>query len=228
MDAPETTLQPPGTAYQWQQWVQYLKHRMNTDYDNVILIDGYEGSGKSTLAMHLMDAIDPDWEPESNVVFRWKQNRDLWKTLPRKSAILIDEGANVLFSRDAMRGANRWFGKMLFQCRQLNNTLILCIPNKRWLDSIGREHRSQYWCHVHKRGQATVLERRENWYQGTVWYESAFDLGFTKYEGPQVAKYLEMKLEAMNDLGESEAPVLPQEQTQDYGQRIKELQQAYG
>lgn len=179
---------------------------MDTDHDNVILIDGYEGTGKSTIALHLLDEITPEWTVEDNVIFEWRDGRSKLTDLPRKQALLMDEGANLLFSRDAMSRNNRWFGKLLFQCRQLNNTLILCIPNKRWLDSIGREHRAQYWVHNHERGRATVLERRENWYQGTVFYVSAFEVGYEKYDGPNVSRYLAAKSEAMKRLGETEAP----------------------
>jgi hypothetical protein len=211
----------------FERWINYLRERTETDHDNVILIDGYEGTGKSTIAMHLMDRLTPDWTPEENIVLRWVQGRDALKNLPRKTTILIDEGANVLFSRDSMRGANRWFGKILFQCRQLNNTLILCIPNKRWMDAIGREHRSQYWIHNHQRGKATVLERRENWVAGTVYYQPAFDFGYGAYpkSDPRYLRYLTMKSEAMTDLGEAEAPRTYQEQT---AQADKAIAQGYG
>lgn len=210
----------------YEQWASYLEYRMNTDHDNVLLIDGYEGTGKSTLALNLMDRLTPDWQPSSNVIYTWRNSKTLLKDLPRKTTILMDEGANLLFSRDAMSRNNRWFGKLLFQCRQLNNTLLICIPNKRWLDSIGREHRAQYWIHNHQRGRATVLERRENWYEGTVWYAPAFDLGYPKYPTNQkYEEYLQLKLEAMIELGDSEAP--KDKTKQDWLQENNKLMEAY-
>lgn len=149
----------------WKGMIHFLKGVQNQNDDAVILIDGPEGSGKSTLAFFLCAAMeDFKWNPEDRVIIDYEDWLEYYEAGIRGCTYLLDEGGDLAFSRDAMSGQNKHVVRILQMARILNNVVVICCPNKDWLDKYLREHRALIYIKVHKewygggvlRGRATV------------------------------------------------------------------------
>lgn len=157
----------------WSRLVEILKWRMAADHDNVLAIDGDEGSGKSTLALQLARDLDPGFRPQ-DVIYDFQDLESTFSVTARRRVYLVDEGVNLVFSRDFASYGNKQLVKLLMQARQLNCTLIFVIPNFWWLDKYLREHRVRWWIHVLHRGRATVTQRVQNWRDGSTVFKEMF------------------------------------------------------
>jgi hypothetical protein len=135
----------------WATMVRHFRENMRRDGDNFIVIDGYERTGKSTLGFQLARAIDPSFDP-ATVILDYQDFRNVFSQNKRNVTYLLDEGGNLMFSRDSMTGENKILQKILMQVGQTNSTFIMCVPNFWRLDRIVREHRCQAWIHVYRRG----------------------------------------------------------------------------
>lgn len=187
----------------FDEFAAFLHRRSGQDEDNVVAIDGYEGSGKSTLAIQLARAIQrlqgTDFPPE-HTIFDWSQWDEVFSFRDKRQVYILDEGGNLALSRDAMTGGNKEMVRILTQARQLNHTIIFCMPSFYWLDKYVREHRVKWWLHVEKRGEATLLERYNDWRRGETWFEDCnarfnFD-DLAVLDPPYWAKYVAHKREA--------------------------------
>lgn len=67
-----------------------VPHLIETNYDSVFIIFGFEGSGKTTLGIQIGYYLDPDFSIE-NVVFTAEGFREAVNELPKGSVILWDE-----------------------------------------------------------------------------------------------------------------------------------------
>lgn len=207
----------------FNDFVSLLAHRMQRDdRDNMIAIDGYEGTGKSAFALQLARAIawklGEDDLPIEHVLFDWSQWDEAFSFSRKRQIYVLDEGGNLALSRDAMSGGNKELLRILTQARQLNDTLIFCMPSFFWLDKYVREHRVSWWIHVEKRGEAIVLERAGNWRKGDTWFEecgSVFRYGdLAKADPSYWHRYLKRKKEAFLDRFDpaaTKANVVPEE-----------------
>jgi len=192
--------------------IERLRWRMGHDYDNVLLIDGPEGTGKSTLALHLLDKLDAAWRAETNILYDWGDLATARALDESGRTIVLDEGSNLLYSRDHGKVANRRFTQLLFQCRQQNNTLIVCIPNRRWVDSTLREHRVEYMLHTYARGRALVSKRSQNAFTGEVKYRAVGSLRYAKFTGAKWADYKRLKTAAYGRFRDGMRPSPAQEE----------------
>lgn len=75
--------------------------------------------------------------------------------LGKKSAIHLDEGNLILFSREAMSGGNKDMVKVLALMRQRNLCVGICVPNFWTLDTYMREHRVNCVIDITDRGHYT-------------------------------------------------------------------------
>lgn len=167
----------------WESFVGLLRGRVRADFDNVLVVDGEEGVGKSTFALTLARSLTDGRFDPSQVVYNfedWERVVDLSK---RGNVYLLDEGGNLGFSRDHSTGENKRLVKILMVARQVNPTLILCIPNFRWLDVYLREHRAHFRVHIERRGVAIVQERVTDWHAGNVWFEDHYKFYFDPFPG---------------------------------------------
>lgn len=169
------------TPLDFQGFIDLLRRRMHADFDNVICLDGYEGSGKSTLGLFIALNLDPQFSAD-RVIYDHEDWDWQFKIADKQRVFVFDEGGNLAFNRDFSAAPQKKLVKILMQIRQLNSTLIMCIPNFNWLDKYIRDHRTRWRIHVHARGHATLQERRENWRLGTVWYQDLLDLSFPRLD----------------------------------------------
>lgn len=154
------------------EWISELHWRTNNDYDTVIVIDGEEGSGKSNTGTQLALRLDPTFDPDTTIY-----NHEDWAKRPahkQKNVLLIDEGGDLGFSRDWNVLANKELVKFMMVARQLNQTMIFCIPNIYWLDKYFREHRTRYRLHMTGRSRAIVQKRNYDWRRNVLSFKDEF------------------------------------------------------
>lgn len=117
------------------------KHNIQqNDFDFLMLNAGVEGSGKSTLALHICRYIDPEFT-EEKIFFDNETFFTALKTMPRYSAVLLDEGAEALYSRQFATKENIRLNKLLMRVRYKNLFLCINIPDFAMIDNYIRNFR---------------------------------------------------------------------------------------
>lgn len=185
----------------WQGFVSELRHRMATDNDNVVVIDGYEGTGKSNLGILLAKTLNPSFDPARDCVFNHGDWQRIFNANLSRQVYLIDEGGNLLFSRDYASSDSKTFVKLLMQARILQSTIIIAMPNINWLEKYVREHRIRYRIHMFRRGAAIFQLTKTDWRSGGVRMVDCFkasQIGSVRSLDPALwARYQERKVSAI-------------------------------
>lgn len=120
-----------------------MKKRMKErNLDWVWVNVGEEGSGKSSFSIQLAQAFDEDFD-ESQICFNAKDYMRTAKDLDPYSVIILDEGIESLFSRNAMTKENKKFIQFFRQCRELNLFHIINIPSLSELEKGIRQNRAK-------------------------------------------------------------------------------------
>lgn len=190
--------------------LSWMRRNVERNADNCIIVDGYEGVGKSTFAMRLVHDLyamrndGTTWDPSWGLILNHRDWASQWATRVEDQAYIIDEGGNLLFSRDTQRTENKIIVKVLQQARVLRSTTIICCPNKWWLDPYVRQHRARAWVHVgeqgERRGYAWVMWREYNWRKNEVdWYDAG-EIRFPDLpkDFPWLAGYKARKIDALS------------------------------
>lgn len=185
-----------------------MHRNIGRNADNVVLVDGYEGAGKSTFAMSLArDFTREDWDPANGLVLNWTDWRAAWDTRKKDQFYIIDEGGNLLFSRDSTRQENKLLVKVLMQMRVLRATVLILCPNKWWLDPYVRLHRARFWTHVteheEKRGFAYGMWKEYDWRKNEYAWEDAGEYRFPDMpkSHPWLSGYEARKIAALTATG---------------------------
>lgn len=146
--------------------VPFLKALQDQNDDALVLLDGLEGSGKSTVGFHLArhvafdvaKSLDECWQPETGLIIDfddWMKVYDLGEG----RVFVLDEGGDLMFSRDAMSGENKLLVRMFQMARIYNHIIIVCCPNIHWVDLYIRSHRALIYGHVVKTYHAKGVNR---------------------------------------------------------------------
>jgi len=177
-----------------------MEHR---DQDWLHINIGQEGSGKSTLGLRMAQYFDDDFDVD-NIVFTPDQFISRSKKLEQYSAIVVDEGANVFYSRDAMTKGVKKAVKFLTQMRELNLFIIINIPNFFIIDKYIREHRTKSmsraikpgWFHFYSKRRMDDIERKNG---GINYPDPVFRDTWDKMEGELWDNYIEKKHRTIKD-----------------------------
>lgn len=170
----------------------FMLNNQSANGDVVVLADGDEGSGKSvalmTLAILLKELAkragrDLPFDPATDCIYDHDDWKEVFDPDRRGGLYLIDEGGNLLFSREAMKGDNRDVVKVFQQSRVMRNIMLTAVPNIRWIDVYLRDHRARIRIHCHsawtlngqQRGFATVQWRSTDWRYGEPRWTDVFD-----------------------------------------------------
>lgn len=189
-----------------------IKSRMkNRNLDWVWLNVGEEGSGKSSFSLQLAQAFDEDFSADQ-IAFSGQEYMKKATELEPYSVMVLDEGIESLFSRNAMKKENKQFVQFFRQCRELNIFHIINIPSYSELDKSIRDSRVKtvskclngvYKADVYGRKQ---LHRIEVDSKGKVsWGDPAFRQG---WENPETCSeelwnnYIEKKNEKLDRLSD--------------------------
>lgn len=125
--------------------IEYLAKNIKERYldkenDYIIIVTGKEGSGKSNFSFNLASEIDPDFNLE-NIVFKPKDMREVGDKLPKKSALIVDEGTNVFNKYESMTKQTRKTVKKLTMMRFYQLVIFINISNLGELHKYFKVHR---------------------------------------------------------------------------------------
>jgi len=170
------------------------------DLDWLHITDGYEGTGKTTLTWNLCKAVDPDFSPKQ-IIFTEDQFRYAIKASHPGQALMLDEGALMLFKRDAMRKENKKVIRLLTTIRAHNLFLAINAPDfLNLLDKYVIEHRVRSVARVVKRGWVWWFTKPQipliNYDKKTKkydWPEPRFRDSFPKVSGAEWEAYKHRK-----------------------------------
>ena len=160
---------PPNRIWQYNvsSWIFIITSiaRMKADFDNVIVVTGYEGSGKSTFVkslMYLYRYIVFGQKPQNeNIILNvedYAQSLITFKNI-HGEVFHLDEAGTMLFSRDAGTNFSKLQIKILEVARERNWFFFVVIPNINWLDKYVRTHRIAGWLDISSRGAANYYGR---------------------------------------------------------------------
>ena len=177
--------------------IEYIKRK---DLDWIHVNVGNEGVGKTTLSLDVCEAIDPKFSI-NNVVFTIDELIEQIKDSYPGKCIIIDEGALLFFTRDAMSNDTKRAVKLLTAMRTYNLFVWINVPNYWVLDKYIREHRVKSVTQVPIRGRyryycpSKVKDLRQDKKKKykTIW--PSYDLNgyFNKCKGPLWADYIKKK-----------------------------------
>lgn len=123
----------------------------NEDMDWSNLNTGYEGTGKSTFGIIQCRMVDPDFNVD-NIAFTQEDFFEVISDAPKGSAVFVDEGVSVLFSRNAMKTANKDIVEIFAIIRKRNLFFNMNFPNIMLADKYIREHRINSRSFIVRRG----------------------------------------------------------------------------
>jgi excisionase family DNA binding protein len=124
------------------------------DIDWLHVTDGYEGAGKTTFTWQLCKAVDPTFNATKNIIFTEDQFREALRHSKPGQALMLDEGALILYKRDAMTKSVKKINRLLTTIRAKN--LFLAINAPDFLNTLDRytiEHRARSVACVPMRGK---------------------------------------------------------------------------
>ena len=158
----------------------FLKKRLDNvlfiqskDWDCCFIIDGVEGSGKSTLGFICSYYLNPKLTLE-NIAIDGNDALKKLQSLPDKSLLMIDEGALMFSSKDAMKREQKKLIQVISVIRQKNMILIIVLPSYFELNKYLAVHRSRFLLHVYSTAN---LERGRFAYFGTKKKRGLYELG---------------------------------------------------
>lgn len=125
---------------------------LRIDKDHFAVFSGLEGEGKTTFASQVCAWVDPTFSLD-RYCFSISDFIDALKDSEQTNAILLDEGGQLLFSRDAMKLSSKLMARASMIMRRKNLFIAICIPNFHFLDSMIRDHRVQTLLQIKKRGK---------------------------------------------------------------------------
>jgi hypothetical protein len=163
------------------------KDIVQDDKDYIMCVEGYEGVGKTTLALHICKYIDPTFNVD-RIIFNLDDFKMQIKTSKKGNAILIDEGALVMFSRDAMKGEVKELIRLFTAIRQYNLFICICVPRFNIIDRYIREHRVKGLLRVTKRGRFAAYNKqmidkihKDKWSSKIIYPRTIFKESFGKF-----------------------------------------------
>ncbi len=176
------------------------------DFDWLHVVEGYEGNGKSTLAIQICKYVDPSFSAH-RIVFTPDQFTMLLKKIKKGSAVLIDEGGLMLFSRNSMQGDNINLIQHLTTIRAKNLFICICTPTITIVDKYVREHRIRSMTRVVRRGCFYFYSRKRilQIYQDPktkeiIYPKPNFIEGFPKLGGADWREYTKKKGDVLDRL----------------------------
>lgn len=175
-----------------------IKRILKKDNDWLMCVLGYEGSGKSTLAILMALFVDPEFNV-SRIVFTPEEFMAAVHDAKPYQAIVVDEGANVFFSRTAMRAESVDVTKLLAQIRFKRLFIVLTMPNYNMLERYVRTHRIKTIAKISKRGMYYFYSPKrvrmvKKGVDGKVEFPSPNFLGaWEEYNGELWEEYLKKK-----------------------------------
>jgi len=176
-----------------------VAERLRKDYDWMHGNVGYEGSGKTTIGWLICKIIDPEFTAK-NVAFTFDQLIMLIEQLPKYSAIMVDEGAEIFFNLNTTSREGKEITKKLTQIRSKNLFILINIPDFTLLQKYIKNHRllsltrviSRGVCEFHSKNNLFKIKLNPQTKKIEYPKPSFYDR-FPKVEGEEWNEYLKKK-----------------------------------
>jgi len=177
----------------------------NKDFDWLHIVCGKEGVGKSTLATELCIEVDHKFLERNNVITTVEELKRAFREAEKGSAILIDEGADMFYCRDAMTKETKEATQLLRGLRGKNCFVCLCMPDFFSLDRYIKEHRvgsvsrvvSRGWAWFYSKSKIRQILAKHSKTKFNPWIRPNFKHRFPDLPPNQKKKYLKMKAQIM-------------------------------
>lgn len=166
------------------EYVNYVRRKLRSDSDNMIVIAGEEGSGKSNLALLLCNAISHEtFRIEEHLAHDAAGWIDMVKDAPRYGSILADEGGEIFMANDANTIEGKNIKKTLQQARRKNLNLVFLAPRHNYLNKTAMYRAHSYFYTYQKSVGGRLLRGYGiKWNPSTaIWQDGKrpwFDVGF--------------------------------------------------
>lgn len=127
--------------------VDWIKRKIETDNQAVIIIRGGTGSGKSNLALQIIRKLYPGFSPDDLDDVYIYTPADLAEKIKRGSDNLVnwyDEGIITFSSLSVMSRGGRLMGQFFDTMRLDHYISIICLPNDKEMDARVSKHADLY------------------------------------------------------------------------------------
>lgn len=186
---------------------QYMHDNVENQNDNMVCVYGSEGSGKSNMAGYLIKTYEPNFNIDTNYVYRMSEFKEILKRKEDINATFwMDELSNMANNRDWNTTDNKHFVEMLEMMRSRHWTCVMCIPSKDRIDKYIRENRIsvEILCMPQRLRISGLMDRGVAEISVKNKYGSIKSIGYGKYpkleqwDGEFKKKYEEKKLQSQN------------------------------
>jgi len=114
------------------------ERRVSNGQDLVIIIDDFHsrrGTGKTIASLQLGEAMDQNGGiTKDNATLDPGRLRNMYSSLPKKSALILDEGELKASNREAMTVMNRALREIMSIGRVAEKYVIINTPDKGFID----------------------------------------------------------------------------------------------
>lgn len=212
---------PNGKAYALDGYIYESFSMAKTimqkkDVDLPILVTGYPGTGKSTLIMQIATFLDPTFN-ETRMCQTVEDFIEQIKNSTKRQAIVLDESYAGLNASEVRREVGRAFLNLLNIVRQKNLYIFIILPNFFDMAKQVAVFRTRWLIHCYDKGFGDIgyfclfdRNTKHNLYIKGKKFEdyncvkADFFGRFSAFIPTQINydKYLSMKLEGLNKVGE--------------------------
>lgn len=142
-------------------------HRVRNEQDLVIIIDDFHarrGTGKTVAALQLANAMNQNGDlTEPHVTTRPEELRNAYAKLPKRSALVLDEGELGANKYEASTKTNRALREIMSIGRVLEKYVVVTMPDKDMLDPEVWKL-SDVWISMVEKGRGVMHNLKRNPY----------------------------------------------------------------
>lgn len=160
-----------------------IRNRQRMNKNTFIAIAGEGGGGKSTLALRMAEIVEPDFDPEQQVVYSPEDFLTTIKEAKEKGhkVIILDEAHTTVDARLYYSFMNRCVTYVTSTFRQIHTlVLIIVAPNINWVEKKIREQMNFY---------TVAYSRMETGYK-VVYHVKFYEVGFNFYDLRDQSPYI--------------------------------------
>jgi hypothetical protein len=143
------------------------ERRIRNQQDLVIIIDDFHsrrGTGKTIASLQLGEAMDQNGGlTTDNATLEPGKLRNMYSTLPKKSALILDEGELKASNREAMTVLNRALREIMSIGRVEEKYVIINTPDKGFIDTDIRKL-ADVWLTMLGKGKGLIHHLKRNPY----------------------------------------------------------------
>lgn len=115
---------------------------LDRDKDFVCLVTGGEGNGKSSLAVEMARYVDKEFDVQKQVAMSYEDVIRTADELDEGQALVIDEGIEMLLSRNHAKKKNKIILEWFREVRAKNLFFFICMPKFKEVDKPIRDDRA--------------------------------------------------------------------------------------